>query len=126
VDIDYAALRHLLGQWRQIAPCYFGDYWPLTRYSRYEGDWLVWQYDRPNLGEGFVQATVRPGAHFDEGRFKLRGLVPEASYIVGNIDELEKKIKMSGKELMENGLIIKANKKPCAPIFVYRKEILGP
>ena len=29
-DLDYAALRRLIGQWRQVAPNYYGDFYPLT------------------------------------------------------------------------------------------------
>ena len=118
---DYETTRKLIGQWRRIAPCYHGDYWPLTRYSRATGDWLVWQYDRPDLGEGFVQAAVRPDANFDLGRFRLFGLDARATYLVSDIDAPEKETKISGKELLAQGLTIKVEKKPAAPILVYKK-----
>ena len=39
--IDYAALRRLLGQWRSVAPYYYGDYYPLTPYSLEATDWVA-------------------------------------------------------------------------------------
>ena len=48
--------------------------------------WLAWQYDRPETGEGVVQAFRRPDSNFEAGRFKLRGLDPVARYVVTDLD----------------------------------------
>ena len=58
-DLDYQLLRTLIDQWRHVSPCYFGDYYPLTPYSTENTIWMAWQFDRPDLGEGFVQAFRR-------------------------------------------------------------------
>ena len=58
-EIDYAALRRLIGQWRQISPNYYGDFYPLTPWSRDDTLWIAWQFDRPEDGEGAVQAFRR-------------------------------------------------------------------
>ena len=40
----------------RIAPCLEGDFYPLTRYHLEKNDWVAWQFDRPDLGRGVVQA----------------------------------------------------------------------
>ena len=57
--VDWAKFRRLADQWRRIAPCYLGDFFPLTPYSLAEDVWLAWQFDRPDLGEGMVQVFRR-------------------------------------------------------------------
>jgi hypothetical protein len=40
----YALKRLLTKQWRQIAPNYLVDYYPLLGYSAEEDAWMVWQF----------------------------------------------------------------------------------
>jgi alpha-galactosidase len=61
-DLDYAALRRLVEQWRKVAPYYYGDYYPLTPYSLDKTAWIAWQFDCPEQGEGMVQAFRRDGS----------------------------------------------------------------
>ena len=67
-------LRRVLGQWRQYAPYYFGDYYPLTPYSLDPKVWIAWQFDCPEQGEGMVQAFRRAESVYESARFTLRGL----------------------------------------------------
>ncbi len=55
-DYDYALLRKLVAEWKQVAPNYYGDYWPLTAWHSDPDAWMAWQFDRPKEGEGVVQA----------------------------------------------------------------------
>ena len=57
--IDWNLYRRLVGQWRQVADCFLGDYYPLTPYSLGEDCWIAWQFDRPEQGEGMIQAFRR-------------------------------------------------------------------
>src|SRR5271156_5811435 len=77
-QIDYNALRRLLGQWRQINPFYYYDYYPLTPYSQDDKAWIAWQFDRPETGEGMIQAFRRGNSNQDTQRLRLRGLDPAA------------------------------------------------
>ena len=44
---------------KQIAPIMtFGDYYPLTGYDLGHKVWMAWQFDRPENGDGVVQAGV--------------------------------------------------------------------
>ena len=39
-----------------------GDYYPLTSYSLQPDHWIAWQFNRPETGDGVVQAFRRPSA----------------------------------------------------------------
>ena len=119
-EIDYAALRRLFSQWRQMSDCYYGDFYPLTPYSRARDVWMAWQLDRPEDGHGVVQAFRRDQSPYESARFKLRGLEPRARYAVGDIGSKTRR-EISGRELMEKGLVVEIRDQPAAAVVTYRR-----
>jgi alpha-galactosidase len=121
-DLDYAHLRRLIRQWRRISKYYYGDYYPLT--PPYADDamdnhiWIAWQFNRPNSGDGMLQAFRRPQCPYRTPQFPLRGLQPDAEYEVANIDSRET-TRSSGEELMEEGVTVDIPYKPGAAIIIY-------
>ena len=63
-----------------IAPNYLGDFYPLTPYSEASHVWMAWQYDRPEAGEGVVQAFRHRESSRESMKFALRGLEANATY----------------------------------------------
>ncbi len=121
--IDYPALNRLGLQWRQIAPYYYGDYYPLTPYSTEQADWMAWQFNRLEPGDGMVQAFRRSQSPMESARFKLRGLDLTAQYSVRNID-MAGESQFSGLELEEKGLPVAIKDQPGAVIILY-KQVKG-
>jgi alpha-galactosidase len=119
-ELDYAALRRLFGQWRQTSANYYGDFYPLTPCSRNNTVWIAWQFDRTDVGEGMVQAFRRDENTEASKTLRLKGLEPDARYEVTNLDVGEPQ-QVSGRELMENGLVINIADKPGAAIVTYKK-----
>ena len=119
-DIDYAALRRLFGQRPQVMANHYGDYYPLTPYSLNEDVWMAWQFDRPDHGQGMVQAFRRAKSHESTASYKLRGLEPEARYTFTNL-ESNKMQKLSGRELMQKGLPISIVLSPGVATLVYKR-----
>jgi alpha-galactosidase len=117
--IDYAALRRLLEEWRRISPCYYGDFYPLTPYSLDTSQWIAWQFDCPERGEGVVQAFRRSESIYEAARLKLRELDPDATYEVRDIDS-EAVAEVSGRDLMEKGLPIALPTQPSAAVVTYK------
>ena len=113
-------LPERLAEWRKIAPCYWGDFWPLTPYSLDSHVWVAWQFDLPESGAGVVQAFRRPECTEDSMRVRLRGLDPKAQYSAEDADAGAGPV-MSGEELMADGLVVKAAQKPAAVVVYYRK-----
>jgi alpha-galactosidase len=119
-EIDYAEVRRLYKQWRQVAPYYFGDYYPLTSYGTGNDVWMAWQFNRPEQGDGMVQAFRRADSIYESARLRLRGLDPDATYLVRNLDAA-RGAKLAGRELMQQGLLISLPARPQAAVIVYHR-----
>jgi alpha-galactosidase len=116
-----AATKRAYEECRKIAPFMLGDYCPLTPYSIQKGDWIAWQFDRPEMGGGEVQAFRREENEAAAQVFRLCGLAPSAKYEVTDLDGGPPK-EMTGRELMQQGLTVEIKTKPGAAVILYRKE----
>jgi alpha-galactosidase len=106
----------------KIAPCMlYGDYYPLTPYSLKLDQWIAWQFDRPEAGEGVVQAFRRAECPEETLCVRLRGLDPKAVYVLTNFD-VAGATETTGQMLMENGLTIAIKDRPGSAIVTYRKK----
>jgi alpha-galactosidase len=112
--------KRILDEYLTLRPFYYGDYYPLTPFSVAPTAWLAWQLDCPDRGEGMVQAFRRPQCPGPSSRFRLHGLDPAADYRLTNIDTAAA-VTMTGRQLMEQGLDVTAEKRPAAAVIVYRK-----
>ena len=118
VDLDL--LRKLLKEYVAVRPCLFGDFYPLTPYSIEHNAWIAWQFDRPDLGEGLVQAFRRPDCPEAVQQYQLHGLDPAATYTVTDLDENRERA-MSGQTLMDAGLSVNLPTRPGAAVIRYKK-----
>lgn len=121
-NLPYDELRRLTSQWDALAPNFFGDFYPLTPYSLDAHDWMAWQFDRPDVGEGMVQAFRREGSPYEVARFNLCGLEESATYIVTNQDLPEEPYEVSGGALMKQGLKIALETQPSAALISYKRK----
>ena len=117
-DLDYALLRKLVAERDEVVPNYYGDYYPLTPWSAEPEAWVAWQFDRPEEGKGVVQAFRRPRSWYESARFRLRGLDPGARYTLRNFD-VAGTTEATGRELMEDGLLVAIPGQPGAAIITY-------
>jgi alpha-galactosidase len=121
--VDWNRFRRLVEDWRKIAPSLLGDFYPLTPYRLDDSVWIAWQFDRPESGEGAIQAFRRAGSTEETARLRLGGLDPHAKYAVTDLDS-GAVTQTSGKELLETGLKITLADRPGSAILTYRR--LGP
>jgi len=120
-EIDYNALRRLVGQWRTLSRFYYGDYHPLTPYTQDDKAWIAWQFDVPEQGEGAVQAFRRAKSAVVTERLRLRGLDPDARYAVTVFDS-PAKVQLPGRELLDPGLTVNIPDQPGAAVITYRRQ----
>jgi alpha-galactosidase len=120
-EIDYASLRQLISEWREMNANYYGDFYPLTTWSRDDQVWIAWQFDRPEEGEGVVQAFRRDKSSYESARLKLRGLEPTARYTVANLDTPATRQELIGSDLRDGGLLVEIPNQPAAVVISYRK-----
>ena len=118
--VDWTTIRRVVDQWRSVAPCYFGDFYPLTPYRLEDDVWLAWQFDLPESGQGMVQVFRRADSPYELARLKLKRLNPEARYRVTDLDVSGTK-EITGQELMEKGLQVSLADRPASAILVYQR-----
>ncbi len=119
-ELDYATFRRLVGQWRRISPYYYGDYYPLTSYSRKNDVWIAWQFARPEHGDGVVQVFRRGASPYEAARFRLRGLDPGTRYRLTNFDTA-RSWNATGRELMQSGLRVEIDEQPDVAVIQYSR-----
>jgi alpha-galactosidase len=120
-EIDYNALRRLLGQWRKLSECYYGDFYPLTPYTQDNKAWIAWQFDVPERGHGAVQAFRRVESPAASQRLKLRGLDPDARYLI-TVFDAPNAIEMAGRELLDPGLPVNIATQSGAAVIMYKRR----
>jgi alpha-galactosidase len=123
-DLDWPRLCRLIDEWRATAPALYGDFYPLTAYSIDQRDWLAYQHDVPERGEGVVRVYRRAASPYVLAQFRLRGLDPDATYAVTDLDAgagTGNPAHYSGRALLEEGLSVGIEARPCAKVFTYRQ-----
>jgi alpha-galactosidase len=120
-DLNYDELRRLTSQWKQIAPNYAGDFYPLTPYSLDRGAWIGWQFDRPEAGEGMVQVFRREGSIYRSADLVLCGLDLAARYTITDLDSPNNPREMTGGDLLEKGLPVEIGSRPGSALFTYKR-----
>jgi alpha-galactosidase len=81
---------------------------------------MAWQFDRPDAGEGIVQAFRRKNCTDQSQVFKLRGLDTQADYTLEDLDTGTSG-KRTGRQLADEGLRVTLANRPGAALLVYRK-----
>ena len=122
-EIDYETLRRLYNQWRQTSVCYYGDYYPLTPYSRDNKAWMAWQFDLPEQGKGVVKAFRRADSTETAAVLRLRGLNSQTRYALRRLeaDGDKEKVEFAGSHLLEKGLPVTIEEQPGAAVITYEQ-----
>jgi alpha-galactosidase len=120
-DYDLPLAKKLIGMWRKAAEyLLWGDYYPLTPSCRQPDRWVAWQFDRPENGDGLLQAIRL--ADCPEGRFtgRMKGLDPSATYLLENPESGEI-LEMPASVLLDKGFSIELPARSGAIWFYHRK-----
>jgi len=119
-SFDDVKARELMYEYIAVRDCFYGDYYPLIPYDIEKTSWMAWQFDRPDLGKGFMQAFRRQDCRIESMKLYARGLDPDALYEVKNAD-VEGSSKMTGQDLMLKGITVTTSTKPAAVLVTYKK-----
>lgn len=114
-----AATKQAYDECRKVAPSMLGDYYPLTPYSLQHTDWIAWQFNRPETGEGIIQAFRRDKNDEPSKVFHLSGLSASTRYEVTNFDT-GIPITITGKALMETGITVEIKTEPGSAVIGYK------
>lgn len=84
-DYDHRTTRRMIALWRRAAGLLLhGDYHALTPFSRDPAAWVAWQFDRPETGEGFLQAIRHRACPADTITVRPEGLCAGTTYLFEN------------------------------------------
>jgi alpha-galactosidase len=119
-NLNYGLLRKLEAEFWRTAPFFKEDYYPLTPFNAAATKWMGWQFNRPEQGDGMVQAFRRSRAIETTRSFRLRHIDPLARYAISDLDTSTSFI-VSGKDLMTKGLSVEIRNKPGASVIVYTR-----
>ncbi len=114
-------LDRLVREQQRLRPLFSGDFYPLTSPGTNRQEVIAWQFHQPDSGEGLVQVFRRPGCAQASARFRLRGLSPEASYRVTNLDGGVPAV-IPGAELLDKGVAVALPRAPYAAILTYSRS----
>jgi len=119
-DLDYALLRKLVSQRRDVIDYLWADFYPLTAWTFQSDQWIAWQFHNPEEGKGMIQAFRRPDSPYESARLKLHALDPAATYRFRNLDT-DTTTTIPARELLDTGLLIPIPAKPAAVILLYER-----
>src|ERR1019366_5063476 len=117
-DLDLALARKIASEAKAISKYYYGDVYPFTPITADEKDWLSYQCDRPDLGEGMVMAFRRKLAVADSLTVKLQGLKPAKTYEVEDVDSGKKQLITDRKSVV--GLRLALANPQSSTLLIYR------
>ena len=101
-DAWVAWIKQAIGEYREVQPYFYGDFYPLLPYSRGEETWTAWQWNRPEDKDGLVIVLRRPKSPFTAMELDLQHLNPNASYEV-EIRTTYDKAPVKGDERQRSG-----------------------
>jgi alpha-galactosidase len=131
-DFPYEWMRTMVSQLKLVRPYYYGDYYPLLPCSENSDcasdprqersatfEWAAWQFNRPEEGDGMVQAFRRDENDQPSQNLPLRGLDPAATYEIRDLDTTTRTT-ASGRDLLQQGLHVEIKEKRGAVILLYK------
>jgi len=112
--------RKMAEEFNAVRQYFYGDFYPLVSYSLAEDAWAVWQFDRPDLGEGMILAFRRPDSPFARIEPPLHGLDSAARYDIRSFDS-DFALQASGGDLLKHGVPIEVGERPGSALLVYKR-----
>ncbi|MCL4507354.1 MAG: alpha-galactosidase [Chloroflexi bacterium] len=105
-DYDFALAARMIDVWRRASNLLlYGDYYPHTPYHKRADQWVAWQFDHPEAGEGFVQGIRLPASPDATLAIHLKGIQPDAAYLFTNAETGERH-EIAGDVLMRDGFTL--------------------
>jgi hypothetical protein len=115
-------IKQALGEYREVRLYFYGDFYPLLRYTLDADAWTAWQWNRPETNEGVVVVLRRPKSSVTTMELHLRQLVKDATYQVEIRTTYDKTpiTEMKGSDLAH--LKIQLFKAPDSTLVFYRQK----
>ncbi len=115
-------IKQAMGEYREVQPYFYADFYPLLSYSLADDMWTAWQWNRPKERDGLAIVLRRPASPFSAMLLGLRKINPEASYAVevrSTYDHAPTRT-MKGSDLMH--LRIELPEAPSSALVFYKQR----
>ncbi len=112
-------IKKYMGEYLKIREYFYADFYPLTDSVESNYSWNASQFNRPENGDGMVQAFRHEKSPFAVADFRLYGLDSSKLYRITDLDA-ENSYDVSGEILMNTGLNIRTDSPRTAKIYVYK------
>lgn len=110
-------LKYRVAEAKRARPYFYGDFYPMTQGNWSDDAWLAYMMWLPEQESGLVVAFRRPKSMVSTLNVELQPIDPEKNYRIEDVDSGEVKV-VSGKELKENGLPIRAGARESKLIYI--------
>ena len=118
-DFPHSLFKKVIDEVKTLRPLYTGNFYPLTEINTNEDAWCAWQFNRPDLGQGFAMFFRRPESPYAAREVVLRELEPDADYEVMFVDSARRSQQLTGAELTH--LKVEILSAPDSLLVMYRK-----
>ena len=117
-----AWIKHAIGDYREVQPYFYGDFYPLLSYSLSADSWTAWQWNRPEQKDGLVMVLRRPESPFTAMNLNLQKLDANTTYIVEIRTDLKHELtkSMKGSELAR--LAVQLPDAPSSLLIFYKQR----
>ncbi|MDR1454731.1 MAG: alpha-galactosidase [Tannerella sp.] len=115
------AIQQRMKEFKELRPCFYGDFYPLTDTKNFTGDavWLAYQMNRPAEGDGFILAFRRRNSPDESIPVRPGGLDARAIYELF-YEDYGIRLNRTGSELMQ-GFDITIPEQQASLMIHYRK-----
>ncbi len=105
-DYDFDLSKKMIAIWRRASGLILhGDYYPHTPFHRSKDEWVAWQFDSPEMGQGFLQAIRLPASEKGTLTIHPKGIDPSVMYLFENPETGETR-EITGKEVVRIGFTL--------------------
>ncbi|NLE14029.1 MAG: hypothetical protein GX628_10200 [Clostridiales bacterium] len=118
-EADLELARDIVEEYKRIRPFFSCDYYSLGSNVYDPSAWTVWQYDRPEKGDGIILAFRRAKSPCASANFIPGGIAERKSYEFHDRD-CDTKLILTSEELLRNGLPIAIGQKRASKLIEYR------
>ena len=112
--------RARINEAQRVKPFFYGDFYPLTMGNHDLENWLAYHFYLPEKEAGLLVAFRRPKSDAISMTFDLTTIRPDATYEIEDLDSGQT-LKLSGKEIRQNGLTVKTTAPRESRLFMYRR-----
>jgi alpha-galactosidase len=117
-----AWIKRVIGEYREVQPYFYGDFYSLLPYSRSDASWTAWQWNRPQQKDGLVMVMRRPKSPFTTMELGLKDLQTDGNYDVEIRTTFDKAAikEMKGSDLAH--LQLQLSSAPNSALVFYRQK----